>query len=174
MSKQFTSAARLHFRQRLALVAPEFHPIKVPVAYSWPSGESAYIWKASASASCFIFLVNSPKGEPGFSIETGWSTLGRFPQIASRPSVPANIRIKPEISATEFISNISSVSSGPAFWKAPSASTLDATDIEQYLKALAPMSAEKAQMLATELVDDAFIYIENEVLPFLRDVVNAA
>jgi hypothetical protein len=171
MGKHFAAAAKLRFKQRLALAAPEFQPTRVPVAFAWPGGESAYVWSA-ASAHCLISLVNSPKAPAGFCVEVGWSTLRRFPEVASRPSVPANVAIPRGPLAGDVICNLSSISSAPALWQVPAIPA--ASDIEQYLASLAPMSPHEAQALADRYVNEAFEYIEQEGLPFLRAIADCS
>jgi hypothetical protein len=167
MSKDFSAAVRRSFVAEMKRRAPHFHPEKVPTAFAWPgSGERAFLWQPSST--CYLIsVVPNPKGYDSFFVEVGWSRLGRFPAIESRPSIPGHIKVTNEASTPEFICNLSSISSAPGFWEVARSNPNQAT-MTEYLASLVPMSKTQAESAAAQLVASAMMPITSEAIPFFE------
>jgi hypothetical protein len=85
MKKQYRMAINKHFSSELEKIDPGFEKISVisPCKYD---GETVFVKKAD-NATLFICLIPDPKGREEFTVEIGWSTKHRFPELSIRPSI---------------------------------------------------------------------------------------
>lgn len=168
MGKTFNEAVRKQFAARIAMVAPQFRPSKAPTAYAWP-GERAYVWNARPGVKCWISLVTSPKGYNEFFLEVGWSTLGRYPELAFRPTLAG---MEDALSYPEFMCRLSSLGDTPGAWKYEPPGFEQASEAERFMvevqAALATMTPSEADEAARPLVEDATNALVHIGIPFLE------
>jgi hypothetical protein len=83
MRKELRAAVRKEFAAAMARRLPQFVPLTVKSRFAWP-GSRIYEWAYNPSIHFFVELFFDPKGYDCFGVDLGWSTLGRFPEIAAR------------------------------------------------------------------------------------------
>jgi hypothetical protein len=93
--KEYGVALREVFSETLTAVCPYFALVKKPTMLAGVPGERAYRWIVTDSQHLWVVLVPDQQRE-AFTIELGWSRLGRFPQLTMRPSLvaPADAAIR--------------------------------------------------------------------------------
>lgn len=117
MRKEYSKLLKDLFSQRLEEIAPEFKEIKVPDPV-YP-GQRTYQWIPSQGLLCFIILVPSPKGDDRYTIELGWSTLGKFPRIEEMGSWITIYKLTPERKEYDLpvcICRLGNIHSGKDIW----------------------------------------------------------
>ena len=144
---------------------PEFVPERPPKQYAWP-GERAYR-QVEGSITAWLSLVMSPKGYNEFTVECGWSRLGRYPQLTARPNLT-------EFSETELIAN------DEAFLRLRPESAVDkdwwsvaggGASYESAVRMCASLTPEESLSLAEPLVADALSCIATVGRPLIRRIL---
>jgi len=148
--------------------APHFAPGKVVPQFAWP-GERAFSWAPSATKRCWVSVIPSSKGYNEFSIEIGWSSFGRYPELQSRPSIAATEQASDVFHLPEFMCNLASVGKAPAFWRVAPTLNSPAADplLAEAQAVLARYSKQEAVVTATPLVTSAMQALLQYGLPFL-------
>jgi hypothetical protein len=173
MRKEYGAALREVFSETLTAVCPSFMLVKKPSMLACVPGERAYRWIATHSQHMWMVLVPDQQRE-AFTIELGWSRLGRFPQLTMRPSFVA-----PEDAAMEdeYLCRLGDLSRGKDWWWTIEELPLDATQDQFMAYILAqtlPLSPEVARSRIVPHVEEAMGEFERFGLPFLRANVQPA
>jgi hypothetical protein len=117
--KEYGKALREQFAARMKQQLPQFQPVTVKhpssTKYAWWTGERVFRWIAKDSVHCFIILVPTPKGADEFTVEVGWSTLGRYPELTQRPGDVPTLE-REEFGKPEFTCRLSWLIPGLADW----------------------------------------------------------
>jgi hypothetical protein len=115
MRKQYRQAIEKVFSSELLKVDPQFEKLAVKALCKY-DGETAFA-KKTEKATLFISLIPDPKGGEEFSVEIGWSTLHRFPELSMRPNV-ISATDRTEYNKAEGMLRLTSFSRKPSFgWK---------------------------------------------------------
>lgn len=174
MSKEFNKAVRSQFDAALVARAPQFVAAKPVREFAWP-GERSYAWHASQNHWCWVSLIPSTKGYNEFFIELGWSSLGRNPQLCSRPCIAGTEKASKVFHLPEFMCNLASVAATPAYWSAPAQIPVGVSEAERMyaesLAAVAKLAKEEAVVAALPLVAEAVEAFVRLGVPFLQEYV---
>ena len=104
MEKKFKKVVIDLFTRRLHEALPSFAPLKEKSEYLLPAEKAWQDSSTVAGANSYIIFTPDFKGRDQFTIELGWSTLRRFPELLRRPSLSfahdfENCYARPEASA---------------------------------------------------------------------------
>jgi hypothetical protein len=171
MGKTFNESVRKQFASAIATVAPQFKPMRAPAEYAW-AGERAFVWDAKRGIRCWVSLVTSPKGYNEFFVEIGWSTLGRYPELLSRPTLAGMESATDVLKYSEMMCRLSSVGDTPGSWRYLPAG-FDQAALEDQLRleveaALVQLEAAEAQVVVKPLVDQSINSLLRFGIPFLE------
>jgi len=155
------------FEQRLGAWTPSFSPIKVRSDRLFP-GERVF-HHDHRDASIYLVWRPDPKMKQSFTIEYGWARKGSFPNLlALRCPVPTASRV--EFALTELYQNVSAFARAPLWWPIEEMGT-SASQIKHHFA-----KADIPDAVATERVreasDRAFHWLEENLLPYLREYVS--
>jgi hypothetical protein len=175
MSKTFNQAVRAAFEREMGSRLPRFEPWREKSTYLW-SGERVWRWVPSATAPhYFVLLVTSAKGYNEFTIELGWSTLRRFPQLSVRPSPARPEPEHPEFGREEFLCRLSQVGSAQDRWWGPDVISMSHSSAEETMDLLAraeqltrAMAHDEARENARSLVADSVSLLIRDGIPYLH------
>lgn len=162
MRKEYGRILRNVFEKEMKSKLPQFELIKIKSVYIFP-GERIFRWIPKSSLHCFIILSPSHKGYDEFTIEIGWSVLGRFPELSVRPS-PVKSADENIFSRSEFICRLTNLNPDiTEWWK------FDHIEdpIDMLFKESVPISTGKAQKVVKACVEDAMDAIIRYGVPYL-------
>lgn len=167
MRKEYGNALREIFTEGFHRVCPFFALVKKPSILAVVPGERAYRWAFTERQHMWVVLVPDQKRE-AFTIELGWSRLGRFPQLTMRPSFA---RPKEAGSEDEYLCRLGELSRGQDWWWVIEELPLNFSQ-EQFMAYIMaqtkPISPETARSRVSPLVNEAVSEFERFGLPFLR------
>lgn len=172
MRKEYGKALRDTFDREMKARLPAFKPFKSKSIYLFP-GERVYHRIVREPIHCFIILVPSRKDTDAFTIEIGWSKLGRFPELGMRPSgspTPA----RTEFEQAEFVCRLARLwSREDVWWPVGAAAKLDLLNPKDQMEALMarvkPISPDEASAAAQGPVEDAIGRITAYAVPYLDE-----
>lgn len=173
MRKEYGRALRTIFESELRLRLPQFEPVHVTSAFLWP-GERAFRWTPMDGHACWILLLPDKKGREPFTIEVGWSTLGRFPELSVRPSPEGPNPAREEFGRDEYVCRLGNTQFGRDYWweiERLQAPTDPAEALRTLERQTRRVSAEEASTRIAPLVDDALGAFEQHGLPYLAEWV---
>jgi hypothetical protein len=167
LRKEYGAALREVFTQIFTSACPFFALVKKHSALAGFQGERAYRCAVTDSRHLWAVLVPDQKRE-AFTIELGWSRMGRFPQLTMRPSLarPEEIGLQ-----HEYLCRLGELSRGEDWWWAIEELPLCASQdqIMAYIIAQTiPISPEVARSRVIPHVKEAVKEFELFGLPFLR------
>lgn len=167
MSKAFNEVVRREFHRRMSDRLPRFVASKSAKGFSIP-GERAYAWSIDASTRARVLLVPSVKGYNQFTIEIGWSRLGRYPELTARPCFDVPSPGHPEFALTEYVCRLSCLWSriDPWFKHVSPAAPDPLEDVNDSLRLL---TKEEAEAACPPLVDDAMSKLLEHGLTYLEE-----
>ncbi len=113
--QKINSLLRDNIRQRLARLSPSFIPYAERSVYL-SSAERAYFHSVNSDVQLFLILVPDRKGADRFTIEIGWSKLGRFPRLSMRPSFDEPTESGEEFLLDEYVCRLGRVMVGADRW----------------------------------------------------------
>jgi hypothetical protein len=167
MRKEYGNALREIFTEVFSRVCPFFALVKKPAILAGVPGERAYRWIFNERQHMWVVLVPDQKRE-AFTIELGWSRLGRFPQLTMRPSFA---RPKEAGSEDEYLCRLGELSRGQDWWWVIEELPPDFSQ-EQFMAYIMaqtkPISPETARSRVSPFVNEAVSEFERFGLPFLR------
>ena len=100
------------FAERLKTLYPKIEKCNVKLI----RGDVAFaIPTSSETTSGYIILVRDHHGRNRFTIEVGWSTKGRFPNLRMRPSGNPSVE-RVEFQEEEYICRLSNIWSKKDYW----------------------------------------------------------
>lgn len=166
MRKEYTKALRKAFDAQMAAVIPDFAVTKPQSKFAFP-GERYYCRSIGDKLRLWIALVPNPKAEE-FTVEVGWSRLGRFPELPARPPafVPTVERV--EFSRDEYFTRLACLWSKDDYWW--SIESFDFCDIMGAISQRAsPVTPEAARQKVAPMVEDAIAKLRVYGLPYLDE-----
>lgn len=170
MRKELSKALKEAFTQAMAAELPRFRETPIRSMYLNP-GERVFSWEAAGAANLFVILVPHPKGPDQFTIELGWSVLGRFPELSMRPSLRLPKRGE-EFQESEYVCRLGEVAGGSDRWwslaKAPVPAPTVAGALAALRERIAPLPAAEARALVQPAVADAVALLERNGVPYLE------
>jgi len=148
---------------------PQFKPAKVKSQYLWP-GERAFLWMPKESVHIYVVLSPSLKGNDEFSVDIGWSLLGRFPEVARGVGMPADDGS--EFDKEEFTCRITSLySTEDEFWKFYDEQLLVDDPVQLMLSQAQPITKEQAEEEVIPKVQDAIDKLVKHGIPYLNKFI---
>jgi hypothetical protein len=176
MRKELARAVRAEFTAALARRLPQFAPVTIKSRYAWP-GSRVFRWTRDDSLHFFVELFSDPKGDDSFSVEVGWSRLGRYPEMSIRPGFITG----EELAETEYWCRLSHLYSPMGgFWSleepddAPGASGLGSGRSPALAAGLPQIPVEEALARVARRVEDAVDKLVVHALPYLDEVARRA
>jgi hypothetical protein len=176
MRKEYGKVLRERFSALMKQHLPQFQPTKYPAhPYVWP-GDRIFRWIPREPLHCFIILVPDKKGYDDFTLEIGWSTLGRYPEVARGIALPTPERT--EFEESEFLCRLprlvfSLLDDG---WGVSINSWNRYTEYsaeEHVHAALAPLSVEEARAAMIPAVEEAMKLLLSHGMPYLEEFVKS-
>jgi hypothetical protein len=172
MRKEYGKALRDAFDRQMKAKLPAFRPLKTESMYIFP-GEQVYYRMPREPINCIIILVPSRTDTDEFTIEIGWSKLGRFPECM-RPCLEPPTSARAEFEQPEYICRLSHLwGREDVWWRVGSAAKLDLLNPEDQVKALMArvrsVSPEEAKAAVRGPVDEAIAQITAYAVPYLDE-----
>ena len=103
MRAEIGKLLRSEFELQMRAHAPEFKLQKAAAPYYWP-GERVFVRSPEAPTRQVLILSPHPTGSDSFTLEIGWSRLGRLPELTTRPSVLKSN--EPPFERPEFVTRL--------------------------------------------------------------------
>lgn len=167
MSREFNAAVRRRFAEAMPDAAPAFSAaLKGPKPWACP-GEAAYSWAVDTGRRAWIIVVPSLKGYNEFTVELGWSRLGRYPELGMRPSHQRPSGERSEWALEEYLCRLDALApSVPEWWRvAPGG---DPADLLAEARAMtATLTRAEAEDAAAPLVAGALAALRAHGVPYL-------
>ena len=171
MRKEYGRVLRRLFDERMRAELPQFEPVRLTSDYVWP-GERLFRWDAGEGLYCWVILNPSAKGQQSFTVEVGWSCLGRFPELGSRPSVMAPPSLDEVAEMPEGTLRVASIrDGGDAWWELPDPALEKPGDLQALLESMGPIRGEAAAAEVEPLVIDAIEQVRRHGVPYLEALV---
>lgn len=169
MRKEIGKALKEAFAAAIKAELPRFQEAAIKSMYLNP-GERVFEWKCSEAIRLFVLLVPDPKGDDRFTVELGWSTLGRFPELGMRPP-PQAPRRGSELREAEYVCRLGELAKGSDYWwpvGAPPSLSVQGT-LAMLQAQIAPMGMPEARERVKAPVADAIAELKRAGLPYLED-----
>lgn len=176
MRKEYGKVLRKDFGAMLKEIAPEFKEWNFKD--SLLPGQRVYQWEVKDNIYCYIILLPSPKGGNNFTIELGWSKLGRFPELSCRPSTQFPSSTHDEFELPEYICRLGMLSEGNHDWWKIEESGWDIVKRggvfnelvahQMIIESLKPLSAEEAEARVLPKLEAAMKMLADYGIPYLR------
>lgn len=164
LSKAFNAAVRDLFAAEMVGGAPTYQrQAPGPKPHALP-GEIA--WAATGQRT-WIILVPSLKGYNEFTVEVGWSLLGRYPELGARP-----IPVRPDANRSEWsrpeglLRIVSLDQRYPEWWQLEAEGAADDL-LAQAEAATRTLTAAEAARAAAHLVPNAIAAVREVAIPYL-------
>ncbi|MDH3207144.1 MAG: hypothetical protein OEO79_11065 [Gemmatimonadota bacterium] len=173
MRKEYRKAVRELFSRRLDEMLPNFHAVKLksPLLFG---GESVFRWAAGGELVCFVILVPDPKGRQSFTVELGWSGLGRFPEGSSRPTLMLGPDDPDPVDVEEGIVRLGNLASrDDSWWDLPDPTLERPGDLRVLQSSMEPIDSAIAIGHAEGPVNAALDVLVQDGHSFLRTWVHA-
>jgi hypothetical protein len=172
MRKEYSRVLRDSFAKLIKANVPKFKPAKVKSQYLWP-GERDFLWDTKELVHVYVILSPSLKGHDEFTIDIGWSRLGRFPEIGARGSRSPTAERK-EFQEMEFACRLSALwSDVDEFWKFYDDRALMSDPMQHILSQAQDITQEQAEATVKPHVEDAIDKLVNYGLPYLDAFVES-
>jgi hypothetical protein len=173
MRKEYGKALRDLFDLEIKAWLPAFKPLQSKSMYLFP-GERVYYRIPREPIYCLIILVPSQKDADEFTIEIGWSKLGRFPESGTRPSLQLPTAARTEFEQAEYVCRLSDLwTREDVWWRVGATAKLDILNPKDQLEALMarvkPVSPEDAQAAVQGPVEDAIEKLRVHAIPYLDE-----
>ena len=172
MRKEYGKALRDMFTAEMKSQLPGFVPVKVTSPYIGP-GERAFRWVPAEPLHCWILLCPDQKGREAFTVEVGWSRLGRFPELSMRPSSAVPSPGRDELALDEYVCRLGEIVAGGDFWwELESNESPDTQEAYMaYLQAkVTPVSPQEAKRIVQPHVQDALDKLRFHGVPYLEEL----
>lgn len=171
MRKEYGKALHAAFEERMHETFPDFLPTKVQSKLTFP-GERYFCRSVGDRLRLWVILVPSPKAE-SFTVEVGWSRLGRFPELSGRPSSRFPSPERTEFAQDEYFARLASLwTTHDPWWEVEPFSMTDI--MENILRSASPVSPEAAREKVAPAVEDAIEKLRVYGVPYLTEFQNAA
>jgi hypothetical protein len=165
MRKEYRKALLKHFDKRIQEMIPEFSPVNLSNIY-FTLGDRAFEKRLLNGESHWINLNINPKFEC-FTVEIGWSALGRWPELSMRPSA-----LRPnhnsEFAEQEYITRLPFLWTTDDYWFEIEPFNSN-TDLESLKKQLEPIKSNKAHEKVTPMVEESVDRIVEYAIPYFEE-----
>ncbi len=171
MRKEYGKVLREAFARRLAERLPRFKPVRTGSDYLFP-GERVFCWAVSGDLHLYVILTPDQRGHDAFTVELGWSRLGRFPELSMRPNIMGPALDGAEFARDEAVVRLPYLTGIPEWWtveEIPDPLTLEAL-MEQQRKRSPAEAEAQVQPLLTEAMDS----LETAGVEFFRAFLRQA
>jgi hypothetical protein len=173
MRKEYAKALRDAFAKRMREDVPQFELQRVASDYVIP-GERLFRWIPVEPIHCWVILKPDAKGREAFTVEVGWSTRGRFPELSMRPTPLASPAQPEALERDECVARLPELRVGEdRWWTLPDPAVERPGDLAALVASLEPISASAARQAVAPLVDDAVAAVREYGVPYLRKFVDA-
>jgi hypothetical protein len=166
MRSEIGKLLRQEFGSRMRAETPEFAEQKPKAPCYWP-GERVFVRNVGASMPQLLILSPHGKGHDSFTVEIGWSRLGRLPELSTRPSIP---RDEPPFGLAEYLTRLGSLDE-PLWDFLPIGAPLPFHDLQALNEALAkqgePIDKVQVQREIAAHLDRVFNALRRVGIPFL-------
>lgn len=172
MRKEYGKALRQLFSAEMNNLLPRFLPVKLSSLYILP-GERPFRWIPVEAVHLWILLCPDQKGREAFTVEIGWSKLGRFPELSMRPSFRAPSSGREEFALDEYVCRLGMLVSGDdSWWELESPADLNSQEAYlAYLQAkISSISPEEADRIVRPHVEDAVEKLCLHGIPYLEEL----
>jgi hypothetical protein len=115
MRKEYGKLVRDTFSIKLKERFPTITKFKLKSSYIFPGDFIFSIPTTAEMILGIVILVPDHQGRDQFTLEIGWSTNGRFPELNRRPSGNVSAE-RTEFQKDEFICRLSDLRAQPDFW----------------------------------------------------------
>lgn len=167
MRKEYRKAVREQLTTGLRRLDSSFAEVKV-VSPVLVSGESVFESSVCDGLTTFLLLFPSPTGQQAFTLEVGWSTEGRFPDVVARPSKILGPADPIPIHESEVILRIGDLAgTGDRWWQLPDPAVERPGDLQALQESIEPIDPGKAAETVAASVSEALELIAEVTLPFL-------
>jgi hypothetical protein len=173
MRKEYGKVLRESFTALMKQQLPQFKPIKYPAhPHIWP-GDRIFRWIPREPIHCFIILVPTQKGYDTFTIEIGWSTLGRYPPLEMRP-VDDPTPERKEFGKPEFVCRLPWLIPDLAdWWSVTGKDWAEGFTLDEILTSLKPLPLEEARQTVLPVLTKAMQYLLSHGVPYLEEFVKS-
>lgn len=129
-------------------------------------GERAFRKDVTPRLLLWCMLVPNQKVE-SFTIEVGWSKLGRYPELSVRPAPESR---EEAWGRDEYLLRLGELSHGHDHWWEIEPFRI-VTDVDEMMRIMQPIAPHEAQARVAPIVDEAFALLSRHGEPYLADVV---
>ncbi|MGB6065367.1 MAG: hypothetical protein WBG50_11195 [Desulfomonilaceae bacterium] len=172
MRKEYGKALREVFTQELKVHLPQFLPVKISSLNIFP-GERGFRWVPAEPTHFWIILCPDQKGHEAFTVELGWSRLGRFPELGMRPSSNAPSENRDEFALEEYVCRLGMLMTGGDLWWHLENPLEHLASQETYMAYLqqkvSPISQEEATRIVRPRAEDAVEKLRLYAVPYLEE-----
>lgn len=165
MRKEYSKELQRLFSKLIEENFPQFKPHKEKSMY-YSAGERFYCWKPNESISFFIIYSPDERGHEAFTIEIGWSTNNRLPELSMRPSFQPTIE-RAEFSEKEAITRLPYFSGGTDFYLIEPAVT--SFSIEDLIRQQTKRTPEEVINKITPILDNILKQLQKFGVPYLQE-----
>lgn len=163
---------RRMFEDRLRKVFPDFILQKAGAPYFWP-GERVFVQNAGGSNRNVVILSPHPNGSDSFTVEIGWSRLGRTPELSARPSVVKSTDSPFELA--EFVTRLGCLEE-PRWEFLQIGAPISNVDPSELVNALTkqcePIDKAEIEREIASRLDTVFSALQRVGIPFLSSAIN--
>lgn len=170
MRKEYGKVLRDLFTESMKRRLSQFEPVKYPSNMYVIPGERIFRWIPKEPIHCFVILSPSPKDYDEFTVEIGWSTNSRFPELSMRPSGrPTNNRS--EFSEAEYTCRLPDLLPGlDEWWGISSMSISGFKNVFNAINdSIKPISKEKAKEVVLPAVNESMDLLLSHGVPYLNE-----
>lgn len=165
MRKEYGKALRDLFTSMMAERLPQFSPYGGKSMYLAP-GERVFQWPVSDIVHLFVFCVPDERGHEAFTVEIGWSTLSRLPELSMRPSFDPSENRK-EFDQAEAVTRLPYLAGSDEWWTIEAIS--DPFSIEALMAKQEKLSTGEAKIRVKPFVADAMDLLLSTGMSYLND-----
>jgi len=115
MRKEYGKPLRALFTAEMQSRLPQFAATTVKSQYIFP-GERAFCWIPRDPIRCWVVVQPNLKGHESFTVEIGWSTMARFPELGMRPSFQSPSDDHAEFAQPEYMCRLGKDRVGDDHW----------------------------------------------------------
>lgn len=171
MRKEYGKALREEFARQLAQRLPGFQREKARSCYLFP-GERAFCRAVSGELHLYVILTPDLRGHEAFTVELGWSRLGRFPELSMRPNLMGVPEDDAEFTRDEAVVRLPCLTGDPEWWTVEALP--DPPTVEALLEQQRKRSPEEAMARVEPLVTQAMDRLESAGAQFFRAFLRQA
>lgn len=169
MKKEYKKALKESMSSMLKNEDLGFLEYKEKSQYLIP-GDIAFVKPISSELLLLLILIPHRSGAEQFSIEIGWSKMGRFPHLGFRPSGHPK-EDQSEFSENEFVCRLSELWGEPNKWWTIEDIPTSPKSIRESLKKI---EKSDAMVRVEPMVEDAIMHVRKYGLPYFDRLIGAS